>query len=52
MTTHFMHLGPNLFPEPYKFDPDRWFDESTIASRLERYVLPFPKGSRACTGLQ
>jgi cytochrome P450 len=52
MTTHFMHLDPGLFPEPYKFDPDRWFEPTTIANRLEQYVLPFSKGSRACIGLQ
>lgn len=52
MTTHFMHLDPTLFPEPYKFDPERWLGPSIGLDRLEQYVVPFSKGSRACIGLQ
>lgn len=52
MTTHFMHLDPTLFPEPYKFDPERWMRVTEKEERLERYVIPFSKGSRACIGLQ
>ncbi|KAG9695483.1 alcohol oxidase, partial [Aureobasidium melanogenum] len=51
MTTHFMHLDPILFPEPYKFDPERWLGPSIGLDRLEQYVVPFSKGSRACIGL-
>ncbi|KAH0344390.1 alcohol oxidase, partial [Aureobasidium melanogenum] len=51
MTTHFMHLDPTLFPEPYKFDPERWLGPSIGTDRLEQYVVPFSKGSRACIGL-
>ncbi|KAG9941926.1 alcohol oxidase, partial [Aureobasidium melanogenum] len=51
MTTHFMHLDPTLFPEPYKFDPERWLGPSIGLDRLEQYVVPFSKGSRACIGL-
>ncbi|KAH7381519.1 cytochrome P450 [Pyrenochaeta sp. MPI-SDFR-AT-0127] len=48
MSTHFMHLDPEFFPEPYKFNPDRWFG---AAQGLEKYVIPFSKGTRACIGL-
>lgn len=48
MSTHYMHLDPNYFPEPYKFDPDRWFG---AAQGMEKYVIPFSKGTRACIGL-
>ena len=51
MTTHFMHLDPNIFTNPYKFDPHRWIREGE-RQRLEKYVVPFSKGSRACIGLQ
>ncbi|TKA81274.1 hypothetical protein B0A49_00228 [Cryomyces minteri] len=51
MTTHFMHLDPELFPEPYRFDPDRWIRAAERGERLEKYVVPFSKGSRACIGL-
>ena len=51
MTTHFMHLDPNIFTNPNKFDPHRWIREGE-RQRLEKYVVPFSKGSRACIGLQ
>jgi len=47
-----MHLDPLLFPSPYKFDPDRWLRAAERGERLEKYVVPFSKGSRACIGLQ
>ncbi|KAF1948846.1 cytochrome P450 [Byssothecium circinans] len=47
-STHFIHLDPNYFPNPHRFDPDRWFG----ATRgMEKYVIPFSKGGRACIGL-
>ena len=51
MTTHFQHLDPNIFINPHKFDPHRWIREGE-RQRLEKYVVPFSKGSRACIGLQ
>jgi len=50
MTSHFIHLDPMLFPDPYTFNPDRWMD-SDERQRLEKYIVPFSKGSRACIGL-
>ena len=46
-----MHLDPNIFTNPYKFDPHRWIREGE-RQRLEKYLVPFSKGSRACIGLQ
>lgn len=43
-----MHLDPSLFPEPHRFDPDRWFSS---AQRMDKYVIPFSRGTRACIGL-
>jgi len=48
MSTHFMHLDPNIFPDPHKFDPERWLGD---AQGMEKYVIPFSRGSRACIGL-
>ncbi|KAF2871559.1 cytochrome P450 [Massariosphaeria phaeospora] len=48
MSTHYMHLDANYFPEPYRFDPDRWLGP---AQGLEKYVIPFSRGTRACIGL-
>ncbi|KAF7511511.1 hypothetical protein GJ744_004099 [Endocarpon pusillum] len=51
MTTHFINLDPTIFPDPHKFDPHRWLRNREERNRLEKYVIPFSKGSRACIGL-
>jgi cytochrome P450 len=44
----FIHLDPEIFPEPMKFAPERWIDKPN----LSQYLVPFTKGSRACLGLK
>ncbi|KAL1600670.1 hypothetical protein SLS60_007058 [Paraconiothyrium brasiliense] len=48
MSTHFIHLDPDIFPNPHKFDPERWLGPD---KSKEKYVMPFSKGSRACVGI-
>ncbi|KAJ5950556.1 Cytochrome P450 E-class group I [Penicillium vulpinum] len=43
-----VHMDPTIFPEPDKFDPDRWIRGG---EELERYSVPFGKGSRRCIGM-
>ncbi|OQE41255.1 hypothetical protein PENCOP_c005G06048 [Penicillium coprophilum] len=43
-----IHMDPTIFPEPEKFDPDRWIRGG---EELERYSVPFGKGSRRCIGM-
>ncbi|KAL2840272.1 benzoate 4-monooxygenase cytochrome P450 [Aspergillus pseudoustus] len=45
----FIHHHPTIFPNPEKFNPDRWLDST--ARRLDRYLTTFNKGSRACLGM-
>ncbi|KAL9130772.1 MAG: hypothetical protein Q9217_001120 [Psora testacea] len=54
MNTHFMHLNPELFPNPNKFDPERWLraEAAGETKKLEKYFNPFGKGSRNCIGLK
>lgn len=40
-----------IFPEPEKFDPERWMVSSVEQKKLERYLVPFSRGPRACLGL-
>lgn len=50
MTSVFMHDNPINFPNPHEFRPERWLDRAD-RSRLERYLVNFSKGTRACLGM-
>ena len=45
-----MGRDPNLFPDPEKFDPERWLKGSKV---LDKYYndVPFGFGPRMCIGL-
>jgi cytochrome P450 len=43
------HHLPELFPEPFRFDPDRFLPEREAALPRGAYV-PFGAGSRMCLG--
>ncbi|KAE9974721.1 hypothetical protein EG328_003678 [Venturia inaequalis] len=40
-------MNESIFPEPRKFSPERWIGNPG----LQRYFVPFTKGSRQCLGL-
>ena len=44
-----LHHDPGLFPEPSRFDPERWEREETQALPRGAY-LPFGMGNRQCLG--
>jgi cytochrome P450 len=44
-----MHRNPQLFPEPHRYDPDRWLPpESSLRPRGS--YIPFLDGNRKCMG--
>ncbi|KAL1761574.1 cytochrome P450 [Schizophyllum commune] len=45
----FVHLNPQIFPNPETFDPERWLKEDS--STLDHYLVAFSKGQRSCTGI-
>ncbi|PYH72891.1 cytochrome P450 [Aspergillus vadensis CBS 113365] len=50
-STWFVHRDPSLFPEPDKFDPERWIKAAEEGVNLTRYIVSFMRGSRACIGM-
>ncbi|RAH77597.1 hypothetical protein BO86DRAFT_403597 [Aspergillus japonicus CBS 114.51] len=46
MSNHFVLRNPNAFLRPLEFWPERW----ETNPELERYLVPFSKGSQACLG--
>jgi len=49
MSSKIMHDDPSVFAEPEKFDPERWLRPG--AEELNKYLVPFSKGSRMCLGM-
>ncbi|KAF2821517.1 trichodiene oxygenase [Ophiobolus disseminans] len=50
MTTLLMHTDENLYPEPMRFNPDRWLGEDANAASASTYA-PFGRGTRICLGM-
>lgn len=48
MSHRFMFFNPEIFPDPQKFDPDRWTQSEAETMRLSKYLTPFSKGTRQC----
>ncbi|KAF9077837.1 cytochrome P450 [Rhodocollybia butyracea] len=46
MSTMFLHMNPEVFPDPYIFNPDRWLVEDINEMMLD--LAPFSKGPRIC----
>lgn len=51
MSSGLIHLDANVFPQPHAFDPERWMDP-VEHRRLEKYLVPFSRGTRICLGLK
>ncbi|KAA6414183.1 MAG: P450 monooxygenase [Lasallia pustulata] len=49
MTSFLVHHDASVFPSPDAFMPERWLGRSE--KRLDRYLVPFSKGTRACLGM-
>jgi len=50
MTTLLMHTDESLYPDPMRFNPDRWMDTSA-RKKMEKTYAPFSKGTRNCVGM-
>ncbi|KAJ5160262.1 Benzoate 4-monooxygenase cytochrome P450 [Penicillium canariense] len=50
-SNYFVHMDSTLFPEPEKFDPERWVYAAEKGKNLNRFIVAFTKGSRQCLGI-
>ncbi|CAG8024629.1 unnamed protein product [Penicillium salamii] len=50
MTSMFLHHNEDIFPNAQSFIPERWMDPEQRKA-LEKYLVPFSKGSRQCVGI-
>jgi cytochrome P450 len=51
MSPYTIHHDERYYPDPFKFDPDRWTEEAR-ASRPKFSYFPFGGGPRVCIGEQ
>ncbi|KAI0023441.1 cytochrome P450 [Xylariomycetidae sp. FL0641] len=50
MTLHLLHQNEEEYPEPKRFNPDRWMDPDPWHLGKKTFV-PFGKGKRSCIGM-
>ncbi|CAJ2512361.1 Uu.00g053760.m01.CDS01 [Anthostomella pinea] len=50
MTTLLMHTNEELYPNPMRFDPDRWMNATAQATGGANFA-PFSRGMRICLGM-
>ncbi|CAG7932941.1 unnamed protein product [Penicillium olsonii] len=48
---YFVHMDPEIYPNPRTFNPWRWLEASKQGVHLESMLVPFTKGSRQCLGI-
>nr|WGZ60588.1 cytochrome P450 [Fusarium tricinctum] len=50
MTSMINHWNKEIFPNPDDFTPERWLDNGKPNYKLQKLLISFGKGSRACIG--
>jgi cytochrome P450 len=44
--------NPDMFPDPDRFDPERWITDGQVDNKLMKYLVSFTRGSRMCLGIK
>ncbi|KAF2193532.1 cytochrome P450 [Zopfia rhizophila CBS 207.26] len=48
---YLQNTNPETFPDPLKFDPERWLCDPDTYKERDRHMLSFSRGSRSCIGI-
>ena len=51
MSQPMIHFNPKIFPDPWKFEPERWL-KGEESKALEKYLVSFSRGARECVAKQ
>ncbi|KAL4749035.1 hypothetical protein BDW72DRAFT_195277 [Aspergillus terricola var. indicus] len=51
MAAYSLHTDPEVYPDPFKFRPERWLAQSNPSNNMNRNWVPFSRGSRSCLGM-
>ncbi|TVY57168.1 Cytochrome P450 monooxygenase aflV [Lachnellula cervina] len=46
-----LHRNPKVFPDPLKFDPERWIRDTSDLTEMKRWWWAFSSGGRMCIGM-
>jgi hypothetical protein len=52
MQPHTLHRNDEVFKEPGKFYPERWFAEPEVVVEMKKWWWAFSSGARMCIGMQ
>ena len=52
MSSYFVHMDPEVFPDPESFDPERWIRANEQGQNLNKFIVAFTRGSRICLGMK
>lgn len=52
VSEYLLHHDPAFFPEPKRFDPDRWIERAPASAIARRAYFPFGGGPTKCLGEQ
>lgn len=50
MSAYLMHTDPTVYPEPFKFIPERWLGD--LDPLMSANLVTFSRGSRMCLGMK
>lgn len=49
---YLLNSHPDVFPDPHVYRPERCIEAKARGEYLDKYLVTFTKGSRACLGIK